>query len=413
MTATFTILVIAVGIGFYTSFMGGANDFANSFGTSIGSKAITFRTAIIIAACTNLTGAVFVGGHVTSTIAKGIVDPTLFGNVPEELAFGMLASLLAAGIFLQVATTFGLPVSTTHSIVGAVAGFGIAARGFDSIEWLTIAKIAMSWIISPVGGGVLAYCLFRLLTRWIFNAPDPKRAAQRALPILSGVVSGIVLLSIVYKGLKNWHLEVPLGLAILYAGVLGVVVAIVSRGYFSRVVAKDGKDVFDSVEHGFRGLQILTAGYVAFAHGANDVANGIAPLAAIACIYKHGSVMADATIPVWVLALGGVGIVCGLAAFGHRVIRTIGERITPITPSRGFVAEFSAATTVLTFSLCKMPVSTTHTLVGSVIGIGLARGLATLDLRVVKNIFASWIITLPATIILSAVLYKIFDWLFF
>jgi PiT family inorganic phosphate transporter len=392
--------------------MGGANDFANSFGTSIGSKAITLRTAVLIAVVATFSGAIFVGGHVTSTIAKGIVDPAMFADSPngqKELLYGMLASLLAAGIFLQLATTVGLPVSTTHSIVGAVAGFGMVSKGFFSIEWMTVGKIALSWVVSPLCGAILAYILFTIINRLILNARDPMRAARRSLPIFAGTVVGTILLSVIYKGLKNLHLDVPIGTAILYALVLAVIVAIASRWFFARVLDKERDQPLKAVESAFRWLQILTAGYVAFAHGANDVANGIGPVAAIHSIYTHGEIT-GAGFPTWILALGGAGIVCGLAIFGTRVMKTIGGKITRITPSRGFVAEFAAATTVLVCTLYKMPISTTHTLVGSVIGVGLARGLETLDLRVVRNIFASWLVTLPAAIILSAGIFKIFQW---
>lgn len=409
MTVALAILIIAIVVGFYTSFMGGANDFANSFGTSIGSKAITLRTAVLIAAVATLIGAVFVGGQVTSTIAKGIVDPQQFVHNNDELIYGMLASLLAAGIFLQVATTFGLPVSTTHAIVGAVAGFGMASRGFFSIEWETIGKIALSWVISPISGGLLGFILFKFIRRVVLDAHDSIRSARRMLPIFAGIVVAIILLSVIYKGLKHWHLEVSVRTALAYAAALGIVVAVASRWFFARVLAKDKNRPFEAVERAFRSLQVLTAAYVAFAHGANDVANGIGPLAAIHAIYKDGEIKGT-TFPMWILALGGVGIVCGLAVFGTRVMKTIGGKITQITASRGFVAEFAAATTVLVCTLYKMPVSTTHTLVGAVIGVGLARGLETLDLRVVRNIFASWIVTLPAAVVLSATIFKIFQW---
>lgn len=403
----FYLLVSAVVFSFYASFMGGANDFANSFGTSIGSGAITIRHAVMIAIVANLIGAVLVGGHVTNTIRKGIVDPMQFAADPMLLVYGLLAALIGSGFFLQIATRFGLPVSTTHAIVGAVVGFGIVSSGFDSIRWANIGKIAMSWVISPVGGGVVAYIVFRHIQKSVLQTVEPLKAAGKVIPLYVGLTVTVVTLAMFYKGLKNLNLDLPLSEALAIGLVLGLTAALVVR----RMIPTPGDDnrrvQLMRVEASFKYLQILTAGYVAFAHGANDVANGVGPLAGIWTIYHKGLVGLKSEVPMWILLLGGTGIVLGLAMYGSKVIETVGKKITSITPSRGFSAEFAAATVVLVFSKLGMPVSTTHTLVGAVIGVGLARGLGAIDLRVVQKIFASWIITIPSAGVATVVAYLI------
>jgi PiT family inorganic phosphate transporter len=408
MAIPFLLVAAAVALGLYTSFMGGANDFANSFGTSVGSRAISLRTAVLIAACSTFTGAVLVGGHVTDTVRKGIIDPSTFVNDPQTLALGMLAALISAGLFLQVSTFFGLPVSTTHSIVGAVVGFGMIAAGFGSVEWGKLGQIAASWVISPLFGGTLAFIIFRIIRRKILATHRPPRAARRVLPVFIGIVAGTVLLSFLYKGLQNLHLDIPLHYALPIACAVALVAAWIGRLILSRPRPAGQTNSLEFVEKQFRYLQVVTASYVAFAHGANDVANGIGPVAAIVYLYQHpGDVTMKVAVPVWILALGGFGIVMGLAVFGRRVLETVGKKITEVTASRGFTAEFAAASTVLLCSKLGLPVSTTHTLVGAVIGVGFARGIGALDLRVVRNIVISWLVTLPATILLAMIAYKL------
>ncbi len=393
---SFTFLLSAILISFYTSFMGGANDFANSFGTSIGSGAITIRIAVYIAIFASLFGAVFVGGHVTDTVRKGIIDVALFSEKPEILVYGLFASLIGSGLFLHIATYFGLPVSTTHAIVGAIVGFGIIGSGFFSIRWSNLGAIALSWVLSPIGGGLLAYMTFKIIQVRILRRQNPLKRAIRHIPIFVFVTVVVVVLAMIYKGLKNLHLNFLLHESLLIALLFGTLVSLIVRIKTKRTnVDIPKKQQIDAVESLFKYLQIFTAGYVAFAHGSNDVANGIGPLAGIWTIYTNGIVGLKAQVPIWILVLGGTGIVSGLAIFGSRVIKTIGEKITAVTPTRGFAAEFGAATIVLTFSKLGMPVSTTHTLVGAVIGVGLARGIGALDLRIVGRIFMSWIITIP------------------
>ena len=387
--------------------MGGANDFANAFGTSVGSKAITIRQAVIIAIIAELIGAVFVGGHVTDTVRKGIVDPINFQADPMVLVYGLLAALIGSGLFLQLATHFGLPVSTTHAIVGAMVGFGIVSTGFGGVNWATVGSIAMSWVISPIGGGIVAFSTFRIIQRKVLENRFPLLAATKVVPVFVGLTIMVVGLSIVYKGMKNLHLDMPLPVALMYSGLLGLLIFFVVRIAMRGVSGGDRADQIVKVEGSFKFLQIFTAGYVAFAHGANDVANSIGPLAGIWSIYKNGIVGLQSEVPYWILLLGGTGIILGLAVLGYKVIETIGTKITAMTPSRGFAAEFSAASVVLLFSKLGMPVSTTHTLVGSVIGVGLARGIGALDFRVVRQIFMSWIVTIPLAAIGTIIAFEI------
>jgi len=406
------LLVAAVVISFYTSFMGGANDFANSFGTSIGSGAITIRGAVIIAIFANLIGAVMVGGHVTDTVRKGIVDPTCFQAEPLILVFGLLAALVGAGVFLQVATQFGLPVSTTHAIVGAMVGFGLVSLGFDSISWGNVGMIAMSWVLSPVGGGIVGYITFRIIQSRVLERRNPVAAAYVMLPIFVGITAAVVALAMVYKGMKNLHLDLPLSQAVPAALAIGLVAAFITRTKIPQSDDSPRQVQLEKVEKNFKFLQITTAAYVAFAHGANDVANGIGPLAGIWAIYHHGIVGLKSQVPIWILLMGGTGIVLGLAVFGKRVIETVGKKITNITPSRGFSVEFSAATVVLVFSKLGMPVSTTHTLVGAVIGVGLARGIGAIDLRIVKRILMSWLVTIPAAAVVTILAFLVLKQVF-
>ena len=387
--------------------MGGANDFANSFGTSIGSGAINIRQAVLIAIISTFIGAILVGGHVTDTIRKGIVEPGSFTAEPALLILGLLAALVGAGLFLQAATHFGLPVSTTHAIVGSIIGFGVVALGFQAIRWGSLINIVLSWVLSPVGGAIVAYITFRIIRNRVLERKHPEHAAITMIPVFVGLTAGVVFLSMIYKGLKNLHLDLPLYYALPAAVVIGLIIGVITRLRMPALVGRPRRIQLVYVESRFKFLQIVTAGYVAFAHGANDVANGIGPLAGIWTIYKQGIVGLKADVPVWILALGATGIVLGLAIFGKRVIETIGKKITAITPSRGFSAEFAAATVVLVFSKLGMPVSTTHTLVGAIIGVGLARGIGAIDLRVVRSIFTSWIITIPASAAAAALAFAI------
>ncbi len=451
------ILTIALISGFYMAWSIGANDVANAMGTSVGSGALTIRRAVIIAAFLEFAGAFFVGTHVSETIRKGIISPEVFAPNPMLLVYGMVGALLAAAIWLQVASYFGWPVSTTHSIVGSVLGFGVVVGGWHAAEWGKVASIVASWVISPLLSGTIAFILFSILRRLIYYNHNPIRAAKRVTPPLVFLVFYILTLAMLFKGLKNLKLHLDFGEASLYGLGVGLLAAIISHLLLKRiqpveiaprekitqppVVKKNlpkiiglvektmhsaigevktelakiledlravrldveegieverGSSEYKSVQRIFVYLQILSAGFVAFAHGANDVANAVGPLAAVISILKNGIVGAKTPVPIWVLALGGVGIVVGLATWGWRVMLTIGKKITELTPTRGFSAEFATATTIVLASKLGLPISTTHTLVGGVLGVGLARGIGALNLRVVTNIIISWLITIPA-----------------
>ncbi len=397
-----TFILLALAIGLFMAWNIGANDVANAMGTSVGSGALTLKQAVLVAAVFEFGGAVLVGAHVTSTIKGGILSPELFADTPEIFMFGMAAALLGAAIWLLVATVFGLPVSTTHSIVGAVVGFGIITVGWGNVNWGTMASIVLSWVVSPLCGGLLAFLTFTFISRKIILADSPYDATVRWAPYLMAVVGVTLSLSILYKGLKNLNLDLPFTVAGPVCLAIGGVLGFSMRAWLKRRHRPAGFSVV-AVERLFAGLQVVTACYVAFAHGANDVANAIGPLAGIMQVYQDGTLAAKAPVPIWILGLGGVGIVVGLATYGYKVIMTVGHQITTMTPTRGFSAEFGAATTVLAASRLGLPISTTHTLVGAVIGVGFARGLAALNLRVIRNIVTSWIITIPAAGLISVV----------
>ena len=395
-------------MGFYSAWSIGANDVANSMATVVSSRALTLKRAIFIAAIFEFAGAFFVGSHVTNTVRKGIIDPLFFSGQPELLAYGMFAALLAAAIFQHGATFFGFPVSTTHAIVGALFGFGLMGAGFSSVNWSKIGVISSGWIISPLLGGLVSFILFQIIRKFILGKENPYRAVTRAAPFIVFVQCTIIVLSVIYKGLKNLHLDFPFSQALLIAFSLGVVCASLTWEVMRRKKTQVDKDQqYVKAEKVFAVLQIYTASYIAFAHGANDVANAIGPVAAIFSIIKTNTIIMKINVPTWILMMGGVGIVLGLSTYGYKVIETIGKKITEITPSRGFAAEFATASTVLIFSKLGLPVSTTHTMVGSVIGVGFARGIATLNLRVIRNIFASWFITIPSAALLTVIIYWI------
>jgi PiT family inorganic phosphate transporter len=404
-----TLVVLAVIFGLFMTWGIGANDVANALGTSVGSGAITVGTAIVIAAVFEFLGAVLAGGHVTKTIRKGIIDPTQIADNPEILIFGMLAALLAAATWLMIASIKGWPVSTTHSIVGALVGFGMAGIGLNAVNWVKIGQIAASWVISPVLGGIAAFLLMVSIQRLILNAEKPFEKAVRWAPAYAFLVGFIMALVTLFKGLKHLKLDLSVPMSFLVATSIGVAVALIAHFAICRVEVDEEADRqfhFASVEKVFVPLMILTACAMAFAHGSNDVANGIGPLAAVLALVKSGGDLSQTSpVPIWILLLGGGGILVGLATYGYRVMQTIGTKITQLTPTSGFCATMAAAAIVVLASRVAMPVSTTHIAVGAVMGVGLARGFAALDLRVIGSIAVSWVITLPAGGLLAALFY--------
>ena len=406
------VLSIASLIGLYMAANIGANDLANAMGTSVGSRALTLKQAVLVSIIANVFGAVLAGGHVTSTISKGIIDPGLLADDPNRLMLGMFAALISASLWVHLATYFGLPVSTTHAIVGAVVGFGMISVGAGAVSWGKIITIVVSWITSPAVGALIGGSIFYLTEKKIMSAKEPYATAVHYAPALIFFVVLVLILSFIFKGLKNLHLQIGFFQTLLLTVPCAGLASLFGRKWVRWQVhlkceLRPNPQGYSPVECLFAQLQVLTACYVAFAHGANDVANAIGPLAAIFSVVKTKSVALQVEVSFWMLLIGGIAVGGGLFAFGARVMETIGKNITEITPIRGFCAEFGAATTILICSRLGLPVSTTHVLVGSVVGVGLMRGMGTLDLRILKNIGISWIVTLPFTIVLAMVLYKL------
>lgn len=410
-----TLLLLTVLFGFFMAWGVGANDVANAMGTSVGAKAITLKQAIVIAMVFEFAGAYLAGGEVTSTIRKGIIDPEALSGTPELLVYGMMSALLAAGIWLLIASTFGWPVSTTHSIVGAIVGFASVGIGVDAVNWSKIGSIASSWLVSPLIAGTFSFILYNSVRKFVFDTSDPFTAAKRAVPVYIFMVGFIISMVTMVKGLKHVGLDISFRDSLIYstlvAGLIGAV-GMVALSRIKRVVDSNSHDIVN-IERMFGVLMLFTACSMAFAHGSNDVANAIGPLAAVNSIIASGGEVAQkAMMPSWILLLGGGGIVAGLALYGYRVMRTIGTHITELTPSSGFAAELAAASTVVIASGYSLPVSTTHTLVGGVLGVGLARGIAALNLRVVGTIIVSWLVTLPAGGILAIIFFYMFKAIF-
>jgi PiT family inorganic phosphate transporter len=410
------LVVVAIIIAFYMAWNIGANDVANSMACAVGSKAIPIFWAVVLAGICNFCGAVLVGSHVTDTVRRGIIDTQAFTQDPKTLAYGMVCAMLSAAICLNLASYLGMPVSTTHSIVGAIVGFGILSAGFGHVHWGKLGQIVASWFISPVAGGIMAFIIFKLISRYVLSVEKPAIAAHKGVPICVFFTFAVLILAVIYKGLKNLHLDLggPEALAI---SILGGSIASLTSGFFVRKscnhkVELTYEEQLAHVEKHFAALVVITSCTVAFAQGANDVANAIGPLAAVAEIVRHNSVPGKVPVNIWFLVLGGTGIAAGLSMFGYRVMRVVGTKVTEITPSRGVAASLSGMTTVLACSKMGLPVSTTHTLVGAIIGVGLARGITAIDRKVVGSIFTSWFATVPMAAILTVLIYLIGQWLF-
>ncbi|HCL57922.1 MAG TPA: phosphate permease [Spirochaetia bacterium] len=420
MDTTTVLLTLTIIAGLYMAWNIGANDVSNAMGTSVGSKAISFKKAIMIAAVFEFLGAVLVGNHVTDTIRSKIVDFTGIEN--QTLIMGMLAALAGSAVWINIATFLGLPVSTTHAIIGGVLGFGIVWNGIGAVKWGTVGYIALSWLISPILGGICGYLIFIWIRNKILDSENPLRNFIRFLPFVLFFSSLILLLSMFFKGLKSLKLDLSFPQALGLFSLISLVVALVFSKILTSFIMKkirnkqlteENNDQYGKqyhvIEGTFKYLQIITACFMAFAHGSNDIANATGPIAAI--VSSLGSnLMKDNQIPVWILGVGAGGIILGLFTYGYKVMRTMGEKITEISPTRGFSAEFGAAFTVLLGSKLGLPVSTTHTIVGAIIGIGFARGIAAINKSVLKNIFLSWFVTLPAAAVFTVVSYLALKW---
>ncbi|MFN7517308.1 MAG: inorganic phosphate transporter [Dolichospermum sp.] len=408
-----TILVIVALLAFYMAWNLGANDVANAMGTSVGSKAITLKQAIIMAGVLEFLGAVLFGQEVTSTLGTKIANPVLFVTTPQTLVMGMISVLLSGGIWLQVATSRGLPISSSHAIVGAIAGFSWVSLGVEAIDWSSMGLITIGWILTPIISGTISAGLYSLIRHWIFNQLHPLSQLQEWTPWLSTLllsIFGIIVLPTITQPLSQFLLIErklnipPHDITLFITGIAAIALTLISW----RQLANSQID--NQIQSLFAKFQVISACFVAFAHGSNDVGNAIAPLAVIYYINQQGKIPShQLTIPLWILLLGAVGIVAGLAVWGKKVITTIGENIISLEPSSGFCAELATAMTILLASRLGLPVSTSHALVGGVVGIGLVQNLQAIKLSTIQNIAAAWLITVPISAALSAMIFTIIN----
>jgi len=403
MTAETIILILGFTFGFYMAWNIGANDVANSMASAVGAKAITIRQAVFIAGILNIVGATFIGSHVTNTIRKGIISTEVMSDPHLALA-GALSAMLAAALWVSFATWRSLPVSTTHSIVGAMIGFGIMAGGFGMVNWGKLGAVVLSWVISPVFSMIIAFVMFKIIIRIILSRKEPYLKAIRFSPYFIGTAIFVVVLSFLFKTPLGKKLSLSMPMALMVAVAVALVLGFVGRMLLKKFVPQDGGGGAEGI---FRRIQIGTSCYVALAQGANDVANAIGPLAVIYFLVKTGTVGVEVPVPIFLLMFGGIGIALGIGMAGNRVMTTIGTKITTLTNTRGFAVDFSAATTVLIASKMGLPVSTTHAAVGGVMGVGLAKGLEAVNFRVIFQIMIYWVLTVPASAITSMVIFKI------
>ncbi|MCZ6499667.1 MAG: inorganic phosphate transporter [Gammaproteobacteria bacterium] len=410
MEGEYIYIGLAAIFGLFMAWGIGANDVANAMATSVGSRALTIKQAILVAAIFEFAGAVLAGGEVTSTIRKGIIDAASVSESPKILIYGMLAALAAAGSWLWIASRKGWPVSTTHSIVGAIVGFAIVGIGIDAVNWGKIGEIVASWIITPMIAGLAAYLIYSSVQLLIIGRDNPLERARRYVPVYIFFAGFTITLVTIFKGLKHAGLTLSTQDAYLVATAIGLLIALIGKFFISRIQVDEQADRrfhFATVEKVFAVLMVVTACGMAFAHGSNDVANAVGPVAAVISIAQSNMVGQESALPLAVLFLGGIGIIVGLATFGRHVIATVGSKITHLTPSRGFAAELAAATTIVLASSTGMPISTTQTLVGAVLGVGMARGITAINLAVVNRIFISWVITIPAGAILAIIFFYV------
>ena len=391
-TSLLLIITGSSAIAFYMAWSIGANDVANSMSTAVGAKAITFKQAVLIAGILNLAGAVFVGSHVTDTVRKGIVDVT--GIESHILLLGFVASLLAAAIWVTLSTWKEMPISTTHSIIGALMGFGLIAGGTSAVIWTKIGSVVASWVLSPISGCILAFIIFKIIVKLIFSKEKPVKSAKIVGPVIIGFTAFLIVSSLFLKTTLAENIGISDIESLIFASLISIIVGLIGIALLRKIDDTKTED-YSTVEGIFRKLQIITSCYVAFAHGANDVANAIGPVASIVPLAQGMDIGGTVEVPIPLLALGGFGIAIGCMTWGRRVMKTVGGRITSLTNTRGFSVDFGAATTVLIASKLGMPISTSHTVVGAVIGVGLARGLEAIDLSVIKKIIISWLLTLP------------------
>ena len=415
-------IILLSGLAFYVAFNLGANDVANSMGTSVGSKALTLKQAIIVAGILEFTGAVLFGERVSKTLATAIVNPEVFISNSQVFVIGMISVLISTGLWLQIATRQGLPVSSSHAVVGAIAGFSFIAAGAKAVDWRTIGIISLTWLVTPLISGLIAALFYTLIRHWILNQPNPDHQIREWIPWLSsalitifGVIVFPILSAPLQKILNHWGSTLPVhDIPLAIGGIAAVSLTWISWRQLDQQQTHSASkfEKFPGIEKQLAQFQVISACFVAFAHGSNDVGNTIAPLAAIVAVLKTGSIpLVDLEIPTWILFLGGSGIVTGLAIWGKNVIKTVGENIIALVPSEGFCAELATATTVLLASRLGLPVSTSHALVGGVVGIGLVANTKSVRLDTVRSILLAWVITVPTAAVLSAILFKLIEWI--
>jgi PiT family inorganic phosphate transporter len=448
---TMVVIGLALIVCAYMAWNIGANDVANAMGTSVGSRALTLKQAVVIAAIFEFCGAFFAGDAVTDTVRKGILEvdfSTVTPEISQDIAFGFIAAMMAAATWLTIATRFGLPVSTTHSIIGGIIGVGLVLEvdhNTSYINWGVVQKVVMSWVASPLMGGLVAFFSYWIIKKTILDAENPEQRSLWLAPILAFPTFFVLGLALQFKALKGFFSKAqsngwienkgdwlpykpgddgPAGSwnpfvdtawfpanSLLLAAIIGAIASFGLYLILRRIDINEESRGFKGVERIFVWLQIITAAYVAFAHGANDRSNAIGPMAAVWQVLSNdtGMLMEKAPIPLWLVLLGSAGIAIGVMTWGWRVMETIGKKITEITPTRGFAAEFGAATTIMIFSMpfLAVPVSTTHTLVGAVVGVGLAGGAKAVDFRVFGKIAASWVASVPVAAFGAAAIYVI------
>lgn len=415
MDATTIILACSVIAGFLMAFSLGANDVANSMAAAVGSRAVTIRQAVVIAAVLNFVGSVFLGSHVAATVATGIVDPSRIAD-HTMLMLGMFSALLSSGLWVLIATITGLPVSSTHSIVGGIIGMGLVIGGPEVVHWGVLLGIFGAWVVSPFFGAIIAYIVFTHIRETVLYKRDMLAGAKRWIPFWLALTLVLIVLSFMFK--------TPVGKRMAFTWAHGAAATVMIMAFFiglnrflwpvlfsSRKIAE--KKAPEQVEEVFRRMQMGTACYVALSQGANDVANAIGPVAAIYILARQHNLLSNVDVPLWLLILGGVGIALGIMLLGHKVMGTVGERITKMNNSRGFAVAFGSATTVLMASNLGLPVSTTHAAVGSVVGVGLARGFAAVDFRVLGKIVLYWVLTIPIAAISCVFIFSLLRLLFF
>jgi len=402
------VMIMGYLAGMYMAWNIGANDIANGMASPVAAKAITLRQAVVIGGILDFIGAAFIGSHVTATISSGIVNAAVISD-PQEMMLGLLAALFSAALWVFVATWKQLPVSTTHSIIGALVGFGVMAGGADAVQWRKLIPIVLSWLVSPIFAALLAYVVFAFIRRKILSRLQVLRAALRWTPLFAGLTIFIVVISLFTKTPLGNRLGIDFETGLVLSAASGLVLGVMCKSWMRRTIRHEEEQ---GVEEIFRRLQVFTACYVSLAHGANDVANAIGPLAGMYIIYKTNLLPQSAEVPFILLAGGGFFISLGVFTWGYRVIETIGHKITELNNTRGFAVDFGTATSVLIASKMGLPVSTTHAAVGAVIGVGLAGGLAAVDFKMIGKITLYWVITLPLAAIPTMLIFLLLKAIF-